>query len=337
MLPDNVILQATGADALYHIQDIQSLWSGYGKIMRYHRTQFGAALLMLFLTAAAPAQDIEPRRWTHLPVGMNVLGAGGVYTDGDIALDPVIELEDVTVEAKTVIASYLHAFDLAGQSARVDVRLPYKDARWEGLLAGERASAERHGLADPRLRLSVNFIGAPALKGKEYKAYRAAHPVNTVAGAALSVRLPLGEYNDDKLLNLGENRFVFRPQLGFVHTRGHWSYELTGSVLLYTDNDDFFGNNKREQDPLYALQTHLVYSSPRRWWVSVGAAHDWGGETKINGENKDDERRDLLYGISTGLPVGSRSSLKLAYVAVRSSEDVGKDSDSFALKYSIWF
>jgi hypothetical protein len=292
---------------------------------------------MLLFSGPVAAQDIEPRRWTHLPVGMNVLGAGGIYTDGDISTDPVLELEDVTVEAKTVIASYLHVFDLAGQSARFDLRLPYKDARWEGLLAGERASTERRGFADPRLRLSVNFIGAPALKGKAYKAYRAAHPVNTVVGAALSVRLPLGEYKDDKLLNLGENRYVFRPQLGFVHARGHWSYELTGSMFLYTDNDDFFGNNKHEQDPLYALQTHLVYSSPRRWWVSTGTAYDWGGESKINGENKDDERRDLLYGISAGIPTGSNSNIKIAYIATRSSEDVGRDADNVVLGYSIWF
>lgn len=305
--------------------------------MRHHRTGSGTALLMLLFTGPALAQDIEPRRWTHLPVGMNLLGAGAIYTDGDIAFDPVLEIEDATVEVKTALVSYLHAFDLAGRSARFDVRLPYQDARWEGLLAGEPASVERHGLADPRLRLSVNFIGAPALKGKQYQAYRAAHSVNTVVGAALSVRLPLGEYKKDKLLNLGENRFVFRPQLGFVHTRGHWSYELTGSVFLYTENDDFFGNNKREQALLYALQTHLVYTAPQHWWVSVGAAHDWGGESKIDGENKDDERRDLLYGISAGLPIGSRSSVKLAYVASRSSEDVGKDSDSVALGYSIRF
>ncbi len=294
-------------------------------------------MLILGLSGPLAAQDIEPRRWTHLPVGMNILGLGAIYTDGDIALDPVLEIEDTTVETKTVVASYLRAFDFLGQSARFDVRLPYQDARWEGLLSGEPASTERRGLDDPRLRLSIIFIGAPALKGEQYRAYRAAHPVNTVVGAALSVGLPLGEYKDDKLLNLGENRFVFRPQLGFVHTRGHWSYELTGSVFLFTDNDDFFGDNKREQDPLYALQTHLVYLAPRHWWVSVGAARDWGGETKINGENKNDERRDLLYGISAGLPIGSSATVKLAYVAHRSSEDVSKDTDSLGLGYSFRF
>jgi hypothetical protein len=305
--------------------------------MRHQRIIIGTVLVFLSFTGAGFAQDIEPRRWTPLPVGMNVLGAGVVYTDGDIALDPVLELEDVTVDVKTAIVSFLHAFDLWGQSARFDARLPYKDARWEGLLAGEPAAAERKGLGDPRVRLSVNFLGAPALNGKELQAYRASHPVNTVVGTALAVTLPFGEYKKDKLLNLGENRFVFRPQLGFVHTRGHWSYELTGSVFLYTDNDDFFGNNKREQDPLYALQTHLIYTSPQRWWISLGAAHDRGGESSINGDKKDDERRELLYGISAGLPIGSRSSVKLAYVASRSSEDVGKDSDSVAFAFSTRF
>ncbi len=304
---------------------------------RYHCTLFSMVLLVLLFSAPLPAADMEPRRWTHLPVGMNVLGAGGIYTDGDINFDPVLELEDVTVESKTVLASYLHAFDLLGQSARFDIRLPYKDSRWEGILEGQRASTERRGFADPRLRLSVNFIGAPALKGKAYRDYRAANTINTVVGTALSVSLPLGEYKDDKLVNLGQNRYVFRPQLGFVHTRGHWSYELTGSVFLYTDNDDFFGDNKREQDPLYAMQTHVVYASPRRWWVSTGAAYGWGGESTVNGDNKDDERRDLLYGLSAGIPTGQNSNIKIAYVARRTSEDVGQENDNVVLGFSVWF
>lgn len=305
--------------------------------MRHRRTRIVTALVFLLFTGLAIGQDIEPRRWTLLPVGMNVLGAAVVHTDGDIAFDPVLELDNVTADIATAIVSYLHAFELLGQSARFDVRIPYMDARWEGLLAGEPASAERKGLGDPRLRLSVNFLGAPALKGKEFLAYRASHPVNTVVGAALAITLPLGEYKQDKLLNLGDNRFIIRPQLGFVHTRGHWSYELTGSVFLYTDNDEFFGNNKREQDPLYALQTHLIYSSPQRWWVSLGAAHDRGGESSINGVKKDDQRRDLLFGISAGFSISSSSSVKLAYVGSRTQKDVGKDTDSVALAYSIRF
>jgi hypothetical protein len=153
--------------------------------MRRPRIIIGTALVFLSFTVPGLAQDIESRRLTPLPVGTNVLGAGVIHTDGDIAFDPVLELEDVTVDVKTAVVSFLHAFDLWGQSARFDARLPHKDARWEGLLAGEPASAERRDPGDPRVRLSVNFLGAPALKGKEFQTYRASHPVNTVVGAAL--------------------------------------------------------------------------------------------------------------------------------------------------------
>ena len=65
---------------------------------------------------------------------------------------------------------------------------------------------DREGLADPWLRLSVDLVGAPALKGKEYLDFRSANPVSTVVGVAVAVMLPLGEYMADKLLNLGQTR-----------------------------------------------------------------------------------------------------------------------------------
>jgi hypothetical protein len=305
--------------------------------VRHQCTCIGIILIAISHTGSGIAQDLEPRRWTALPIGMNVLGAAVIHTDGDIAFDPVLQLDDVTVKQESALLSFLHAFDIFGQSARFDVRLPFMDARWEGLLAGEPASTKRRGFADPRLRLSVNFLGAPALKGEEFQAYRTAHPINTTVGAALAVTLPLGEYKQDKLLNLGQNRYVFEPQLGFVHTRDRWSYELTGSVYLYTDNNEFFGNNRREQDPLYELQAHLTYTSLRRWWISLGAARDRGGESKINGVRQDDRRLDLLFGISAGLSIGSSSSVKLIYVGSRTHEDAGTDADSVALTYLIRF
>ena len=93
----------------------------------------------------------------------------------------------------------------------------------------------------PHARLSFNFAGAPALNGKEFLAWRAAHPVGTSAGIALDVQLPLGRYDEDKLINLGQNRYVFRPQLGVLHTRGPWSFELTGSAYYFGKNDESSG------------------------------------------------------------------------------------------------
>lgn len=233
-----------------------------------------ATLLGLACSGVVFAQDIEPRRWTPLPVGTNIAGAGYVYTDGEISVDPVFKLDDTTVEVSSTVVSFLHAFDLMGRSARFDVRSSHHQARWKGLLDGEPRKVGRTGLGDPRVRLSINLLGAPAFTEPEYRAFRASCPVSTVVGVALAVTLPLGEYKKDKLLNLGQNRFVLRPQLGVVHSRGPWSYELTGSVFLFTDNDEFRTDRRREQDPLFALQSHIIYTSTSRWWASLSAAYD---------------------------------------------------------------
>ena len=108
-----------------------------------------ALLAGLALVVPASAQDLEPRRWTHLPVGTNVVGLSYVRIDGDLNFDPVLQISDASVAVDTLAASYAHAFDLLGKTARVDVVLPYQHATWDGLLAGAPASVTREGFGDP--------------------------------------------------------------------------------------------------------------------------------------------------------------------------------------------
>ena len=295
------------------------------------------SLLWLCFATISQAQELEPRRWSHLPIDANYLAVAYANTQGDIFFDPVLRIEDGTVSMHTAVTSYLRSFNMAGKTARFDVRLPFQIAQWEGLLNGEPAMVERDGLGDPRFRLSVNVFGAPALKGKEYRDYRAVNSTNTIVGLALAVTVPIGHYKRDKLLNLGGNRYVFRPQAGIVHTRGQWSYELTGSVFFYTDNNEFFNGNRRKQDPLYVLQGHVIRTFDRGIWASLSAGHDWGGQSRVNGEEKDDKRSDFLYALSAGMPVSKTSSIKFAFVRARTRVGVGSDSDNIAVAYSRMF
>ncbi len=112
----------------------------------------GVLLLFFSFSGILLAEEMEARRWTHLPTGTNIFGAAVVHTNGDIFLDPVLRIEEGEVEADTVVTSYLHAFDLFGKSARMDIRLPYQRVRWEGVLDGEHRSVQREGLGDPLLR-----------------------------------------------------------------------------------------------------------------------------------------------------------------------------------------
>ncbi len=292
-------------------------------------------LIILFLhySSVLWAVDMEPRRWSHLPVDSDIIGVAAVHTNTDISFDPVLKIEDGDAEADTVITSYLHSFNLLGKTARLDFRLPYQRIEWKGKLDGQDRKVNREGLGDPLIRLSINFLGAPALKGEAFRSYRSDHKSNTVVGAALGIVVPLGQYKKDKLLNIGQNRYIIRPQLGLVHTRDSWSYEVTGTVNFFTDNDDFWGGNKREQKVLSSLQTHVVHTFKNRMWGSLSAAYDWGGETKINGIDKDDKRENLFFAVSTGLPLSRTSSIKFAYVGGRTQKDLGTDSDHFILAY----
>ncbi|HEY8240372.1 MAG TPA: transporter [Kiritimatiellia bacterium] len=290
---------------------------------------FSMASILMFLVAASKAQDLEPRRWSHLPVGANFVGAAYSYTHAQITFDPVLEVDDVTLDLHTAAIRYTYSFELLDHQARVEGIVPYQDAQWEGLLQGEPATRQHTGMADPMARFAVNLVGSPPLKGPAFAEYQKAHPVQTIVGAGVSVQAPLGQYYDDKLLNIGDNRYAVRSELGAVHSHGKWSEELTGSIWCFTDNDEFYpGTSTREQEPLYVVQAHLVYTFRPGLWLSCGVANGTGGESFINDVAKNDEKDNVLMGISGSYPINRNAGIKLGYMKGETHTSTGADSDT---------
>jgi hypothetical protein len=290
---------------------------------------FGA-LLALVGSSVATAQDTEPRRWTHLPTGTNIIGVGFGGAAGDIFLDPVLEIEDAEFERWNLGLSYIRTFGLLGRSARIDVQAPYVMGRWEGQLSGAPASTRRHGFADPRIRLSWLLYGGEALAPE---AWAATPRSDTVVGAGLSVAVPLGEYYPERLINLGTNRWTIRPQLGVTHTRGPWTGELTGSVFLFTDNDDLNGQ-RQENDPLWAIQGHLIYNFRPGVWASLSSAYGDGSDVTVDGVPREVRTENWLVSLAFGVPVNRRQSLKFAWVRARTQRFDGTDSDNLVVAWS---
>lgn len=295
------------------------------------------SLAFLLLASAAGAQELEPRRWNHLPVGSNFLGGGFAYTDGDLSFDPVLRIEDATVELRTFALKYIRTFEVLGRTTRVDLAGAYQDGTWEGRLDGVPTRVDRSGWADPAVRVAVNLYGAPPLEGQEFATYRAKLERETIVGAAVTVRLPLGEYMDDKLINLGANRFMIRPELGVVHNRGPWGFELTGASWFFTDNDDFFGGKELEQDPFLTIQGHVVYTFRPGMWLAAGVAYGAGQESTIDGEDKDDRKRNVVFGASAGYSFTRSFGVKIGYIGARKRSDTGLEFDSLVVTASyLW-
>jgi len=295
---------------------------------------FAVVALLLCWAGQSFAQDLEPRRWTQMPTGLNFMGIGIGHIEGDIFFDPVLLVEEATFDMEAVGLVYVRSFGVAGKSARVDFSLPYRAGRWEGTVDDEFVHFRRRGFADPRIRVSMLLYGGPAQTPAEFaKSQRS----NTVVGAAVAVSMPFGEYSSERLINLGTNRWVVRPQLGVTHTRGKWTGELTGSVFLYGDNNEFWQGTRLESDPLWALQAHLIYTFKPGLWTSLSTAYGMGGEAKVNDIAKNNLSGNWLTAFSFGFPIDRRQGVKVTLLTGRTQKPTGVDINSVVFSYSLMF
>ena len=266
-----------------------------------------AALLVASASFGASAQELEARAYSPAPVGVNFLGLGYLRSTGGVAVDPSLPLDNVDAEVNTASLAYARTFGLFGRSASIGFVLPYSRADVSGDVFEQQRAVTRTGLADPRLRLAVNLFGGPALDREEF----AAREPSTTLGASLMVVAPFGKYDSDRLINLGSNRWAFKPEIGVYQPLGPWSVELYAGAWFYTDNDEFFGGVRREQAPIATLQAHVGYTFRPGLWLAADATYYAGGRSTVNGVQKDDRQENTRFGLTLSLPVAQGHSLKL--------------------------
>lgn len=300
--------------------------SSWISLPRLSATLLAAALAVVGVDTAA--QDLEPRTYSNAPVGLNFFIAGYGYTSGGVATDPTLPLENANVEASSIVMAYARALDVWGRSGKVDVVLPYAWASGSAELAGQRRDREISGFGDPRLRFSVNLYGAPALSLKEFVGYQQ----DFIVGASLQVSIPLGQYDDDRLLNIGTHRWAIKPELGVSKTLGPLTLELAAGVSFYTDNHDFLGDQTRAQNPIYSVQGHAIYSLRSGIWVAVDGTYYTGGRTTIDGVEGNDLQHNSRVGLTVTLPVNRYNSLKL-YASTGVSTRTGSDFDTVGVAW----
>lgn len=280
-------------------------------------------LPVLTVIQTGQAQDLEPRSYANTPVGMNFLLMGYFYSDGNVATDPSLPLKDGKVTVHGADAGYARSLDMWGKSGKIAALLPYACADGSAKLAGQPGQRDICGLADPRLRLSINLYGAPALTLEEFRNYRQ----DLIIGATVQVTAPVGQYDSDKLLNIGTNRWSVKTELGASQAVGRVTLELAGAATFYADNDDYFGGQKREQDPVYSIQGHLIYSFSRGIWGAIDGTYFRGGRTTIDGIKGDDLQENTRLGATLALPINRQNSVKL-FAATGVATRTGGDFDT---------
>ena len=268
----------------------------------------GAALVTLALLAAATveAQELEPRAYTNTPVGMNFLVLGYAYTKGAVALDTSLPIENGDITVHSAFLAYVRSLDVWGRSGKLQLALPYAWLSGSTKVAGRPVSTEIDGLGDPEAKFSLLLYGGPALSFEEFESYTP----DLIVGASFAVTAPLGQYDSDRVVNIGTNRWSFKPEIGISKTWGPVTLELAPSATFYTDNDDFLGK-RLQREPLYAVQGHVVYHTRFGLWAAVDATYFGGGRKTVGGV-EGETLQDVRVGGTLAIPIDRHNSLKLS-------------------------
>jgi hypothetical protein len=277
--------------------------------MKHSRLICLALLIIPGFVSIGTAQEMEPRAYSRAPVGSQFIIFSGAYQTGDVLTDAALPLSDVSVKLSAGSFGYGRTFGIAGRQANVSVLSSYVRGHASGSVSEDRLRVTRSGGADVRLRFSTILIGGPALNSKEF----ATRKPGALLGASLSVVMPTGQYDPRRLINLGSNRWSFKPEVGLSKPFGRWTIELVGGVWLFTANNQFFGGVRREQKPLASLQSHVIYTIRPRMWAALDTSYYTGGRTVLNGVVNADIQANSRIGGTFSFPVTQQQSIKVAF------------------------
>lgn len=286
------------------------------------------AVLIVLSAVVARAQELEPGTYQNAPTQANIAIAAYGFSKGNVLFDASLPVEGAKATVNVLALGYLRTLGIKGRSAKIDVQLPLSSATFSGIVAGELRTRSPQGLADPRVRLLVNFIGGPALSPPEFVKSRP----RTIVGASVQVVMPLGQYDPTRYVNLGSNRWSFRPELGMSYPHGRLTLELTGGAWLFTHNGDYVGSTTQTQTPLYFAKAGAIWTIKRGLWAAVNYGRANGGETRVDGVKTNEPQRNDRLAYTLVMPLYRWGGLRLSYTSGLSTR-LGADFDSIGIGY----
>lgn len=254
-------------------------------------------LAALFPALCAEALEVAPGDYEQLPAG-TTLGViyyqhaktDARYADGDKASS------DFKVTSDISILRMLHVIALSDR-VTIDPQflLPFGRVSGDG---DASALGSSNGVGDLTLAAPIRLR---------------LNDARDIIGLTPYLYVPIGSYDNDDGLNLGENRWKFDLQLGYVkHFGQKWALDLVGDVIWYGDNDDYgAGSMRKEQKVSYAAQLMGRYILDERTTFGVGVGRNWGGETRIDGLDQDDETKTTNFRVTATSFVTPRDQLQL--------------------------
>lgn len=301
------------------------------------KIEYNIYILMLIVFCisikSGNAQELSPRAQWPAPKGTKIAFAGYQYSFGDVLTDPSLPITGLDSQIHVGFLGYLQTFSLFNRTTNLIIELPYTNATTTGIIldpSGEtQAKREISGIADIGVTFSINLIGAPTMDIKEFQELR--NNPRQILGVSLKILVPTGAYEEDKLINIGSNRWAFKPKLGYmIPLTQKWLVELDLGMWIFSNNNEFLGK-VRKQNPIFASEFHLVRRFRPGFWAAIDLNYFRGGRTNLVDQ---DLQRNSKIGCTIAYPFAGCHVFKGGYSMGVVTES-GDDFMSFTLGYNI--
>ena len=290
-------------------------------------------LLTLYLwMASASAQDLTPRAYWPAPQGSKLLVLGYGHQQGDVVMDPSLPVTGVDSKIDSFVVAYQQTISLFGRTSNLQFEVPFADGTTTGMLADGPGRRDVSGSGDVSALLSINLIGAPSMNRESFKEFR--QNPQPVLGASVKIVAPTGQYDADKLINIGTNRWAVRARLGYSRPliSKKWVIELAVGTWFFENNDEFLGQT-RKQDPITAIDFSVIRRFRPGFWGSLDLNYYLGGRSTFGGDKAADFQRNSRVGITLAYPFKGRHALK-ASISNGIATKSGGDYQTIGISYA---
>ena len=287
------------------------------------------ALTLLHGPTQAHAQFTDAHQYDNSPIGVNLLEISYAFVHGDASIDTSLVIAGANLNVNQATIDFTRYLGLFHRLAWVQAAVPV--AHLGGSITGTNVRGSNAGTGDSSYALGMLLKGGPALSVVQFDNYTP----TTIVGVSLTVTAPTGLYSPDKILNLGSDRWSFKPEIALSHPFGaeqKWQIYAYFNGYFYTDNTSYHATTILRQQPLPGFEGHISYAFNDSLWVSLDTRYSFRGTTLVNGVDQNNPQQNFILGSEMNVSINSRNSLLFEFAKALVHQN-GPALVGFSVKY----
>lgn len=287
------------------------------------------ALALFYGPGKASAQFNDPRAYDNTPIGVNQLELSYTYVRSNASVDPSLVIGGARLNLNQVAIGYTYYFGAFHRLAWAEAAVPL--AGPDGSIADTNIHGSIYGTGDSSYQFGMLLKGGPALSIEQFANYKPA----TSLGLSLTVTAPTGLYDSRKILNLGSDRWLFKPEIAFNYPFGadqKWEFDAYGNASFYTDNNSYHGKEILQQEALPGLEGHISYSFNERIWASLDTRYSFRAVTDVDGVSQNNAQQNFIVGSEVNVSLNPQNSLTFVFAKAIVHQN-GPTATGFSIKY----